>query len=278
MSDFLAQMAAGSRKRAAAISRRFRESDFDLPVAPLAVTTFDIIAEVKVRSPSEGSLPGERSAGAELGSHGERAAQYVQGGAAAISVLTEPTRFDGSLEHLVEVVQAVSGAGVPVMRKDFLVDRRQILEARAAGASGVLLIVAMLGDGELADLLACARELSLFVLLEAFDEQDLGRIRALLGNGRCAEDAANRALLVGVNVRDLRTLAVDNGRLARLAPLLPDGALCVAESGLAVPADAASAAALGYHMGLVGTALMRAANPAALVSDMLLAGRAGAAG
>jgi indole-3-glycerol phosphate synthase len=202
----------------------------------------------------------------------------VQGGAAAISVLTEPSRFDGSLEHLAEVVRAVTGAGVPVMRKDFLVDRRQILEARAAGASGVLLIVAMLNDKELPDLLACAREHSLFVLLEAFDERDLERIRALLENGRCADDAANRTLLVGINIRDLRTLAVDSGRLARLAPLLPEGAVCVAESGLASPSDAATAASLGYHMGLVGTALMRAANPAALLSDMLLAGRASTAG
>ena len=278
MSDFLAEMANGSRERAAAIGRRFRDSDFDLPVVPLAFTSFDLIAEVKARSPSEGSLVGRRPDGEERGSRGDRALQYVQGGAAAISVLTEPSRFDGSLEHLVDVVHAVTGAGVPVMRKDFLVDRRQILEARAAGASGVLLIVAMLTDGELADLLACAREHSLFVLLEAFDEQDLGRIRALLENGRCAEDAANRVLLVGINVRDLRTLAVDNTRLARLAPRLPDGAVCVAESGLAAPEDAAAAARLGYHMGLVGTALMRSADPAALVSDMLLAGRASAAG
>lgn len=278
MSDFLAEMARGSRARAETISRRFRDSDFDLPVAPLAFTAFDLIAEVKARSPSAGSLVDGGPNGGTGASHGDRAVQYVQGGAAAISVLTEPSRFDGALEHLVDVVAAVTGAGVPVMRKDFLVDRRQILEARAAGASGVLLIVAMLGDGELTDLLACAREHSLFVLLEAFDEQDLARIRMLLRDGRVAEDAAHRALLVGINVRDLRTLEVDNERLARLAPLLPEGAVCVAESGLALPSDAAAAAALGYRMGLVGTALMRAANPAALVSDMLLAGRARAAG
>lgn len=278
MSDFLAEMAKGSRERAASISRRFPDSAFDLPVAPLAFTTFDLIAEVKERSPAEGLLVDKRPNGETRGSHGDRALQYVQGGAAAISVLTEPTRFDGSLEHLAEVVRAVTGAGVPVMRKDFLVDRRQILEARAAGASGVLLIAAMLDDRELADLLACAREHSLFVLLEVFDEEDLERIHALLEDGRCADDAANRTLLVGINVRDLRTLAVDSERLARLAPLLPEGAVCVAESGLKSPSDAASAASLGYHMGLVGTALMRAANPAALLSDMLLAGRASAAG
>lgn len=277
MSDFLAEMASGSRERAATIRRRFRAADFDLPVSPLALTTFDLIAEVKARSPSAGPLLGRRPRG-ERCSHGDRAVQYVQGGAAAVSVVTEPTRFDGSLEHLGEVVRAVSGAGVPVMRKDFLVDRRQVLEARAAGASGVLLIVAMLSDRALGELLACAREHALFVLLEAFDEPDLERIRALLEDGRSADDAAKRALLVGINVRNLRTLAVDSGRLARLAPLLPDGVVCVAESGLSVPADAAAAAGLGYHMGLVGTALMRSADPAALVRDMLLAGRASAGG
>ena len=270
MSDFLREMADSSRARAAAIGRRFRDADFDLPVAPLAFTAFDVIAEIKERSPSAGPL------GDGSGGRADRARQYVHGGAAAISVLTEPSRFAGSLAHLVEVVGAVAGVGVPVMRKDFIVDRRQVLEARAAGASGVLLISAMLDDAALADLLACALEHSLFVLLEAFDERDLWRIRGLLENGRHADAAANRSLLVGINVRDLRTLEVDDGRLARLAPLLPEGAVCVAESGLAVPGDAASAASLGYRMGLVGTALMRSANPAALVSDMLLAGRASA--
>lgn len=270
MSDFLAEMAAASGIRAAAIDRKFRDADFDLPVAPLALESFDLIAEIKERSPSEGRLVDA----VEAGWRGGRARQYAAGGAAAISVLTEPSRFDGSLAHLEEVVAAVADAGVPVMRKDFLVDPRQLQEARAAGASGVLLIVSMLDDRQLADLLACARELSLFVLLEAFDDHDLTRIRGLLESSRHADDAANLGLLAGINVRDLRTLAVDTHRLARLSPLLPPGIVWVAESGLAVPGDAAAAGRLGYRMALVGTALMRTADPSALVGDLLRAGRA----
>src|SRR5690606_28046720 len=156
------------------------------------------------------------------------------------------------------------------MRKDFLVSPRQVLEARAAGAGGVLLIVAMLDDAALGEMLAAAREQGLFVLLEAFDEPDLERAAALLAGGTTPGDAL---VLVGVNSRDLRTLAVDPERLARLAPRLPAGIAAVAESGLHTPADAATAAALGYRLALVGTALMRAADPARLAADMLAAGR-----
>lgn len=267
MSNFLAEMANGSSARAAAIRGSFKAADFDLPVARLAFSAFDLIAEIKERSPSAGALtdtPRDR---------GVRALQYVQGGAAAISVLTEPSRFAGCMEHLEEVVRSVAGTGIPVMRKDFLVDRKQLLEARAAGASGVLLIVAMLPDRQLADLLDCAHEHSLFVLLEAFDETDAERIGKLLGRAVHAERAANRELLVGVNARDLRTLAVDKERFARLAPLLPDNAVRVAESGIRSAEDAGNAAALGYQLGLVGSALMRTPDPAVLVNDMLLAGR-----
>ena len=156
MSDFLRTMADASRKRAASVPETFRARDFDLPAAPLNLASFDLIAEVKERSPSAGELA------RESGTRMERARQYLEGGAAAISVLTEPSRFGGDMSHLREVVAAVSGAGLPVMRKDFLVDVRQVLEARAAGASGVLLIVAMLSDARLADMLDCAFEHSLF--------------------------------------------------------------------------------------------------------------------
>jgi indole-3-glycerol phosphate synthase len=267
MSNFLAEMATGSCSRAAAISRKFRAADFDLPVARIAFSAFDLIAEIKERSPAVGDLTEFAS------DRGARARQYVQGGAAAISVLTEPSRFAGSMQHLEEVVRAVTGTDVPVMRKDFLVDRKQLLEARAAGASGVLLIVALLTNHQLVDLLACAREHSLFVLLEAFDEVDVRRIGELLEQAPHAASVAKRELLVGINARDLRTLAVDNARFARLAPLLPEGTVRVAESGIRKAEDAATAAALGYQMGLVGSALMQTANPAVLVNEMLLAGR-----
>jgi indole-3-glycerol phosphate synthase len=163
------------------------------------------------------------------------------------------------------------------MRKDFLVDVRQVLEARAAGASGVLLIVAMLSDNQLAAMLDCAFEHSLFVLLESFDEDDVGRTASLLKIARYADRAGRRQLLVGVNSRNLRTLDVDSGRLARLAPLLPHQAVAVAESGLGNPRDAAEVSSLGYRVALVGTALMREADPGALISDMLVQGRAAVA-
>jgi indole-3-glycerol phosphate synthase len=271
VSDFLRTMAAGSRERASAIRANFSPRDFDLPVAPLKLECFDLIAEIKERSPSAGALSNESA------SRVDRAQQYLQGGAAAISVLTEPSSFGGDLSHLRAVAASVSGAGLPVMRKDFLVDVRQVLEARAAGASGVLLIAAMLGDAALADLLDCAFEHSLFVLLEAFDEDDLARTATLLETDRYANRAGHGQLLVGVNSRNLRTLEVDPDRLARLAPLLPPGAVAVAESGLGNAADAARVAALGYGVALVGSALMREGHPGALIGDMLVAGRAATA-
>lgn len=265
MSDFLRSMASTSMQRAATIRHEFSASDFDLPVWPLVLDGFDLIAEIKERSPSEGNLSREQE------SRVGRASQYVQGGAAAISVLTEPSRFGGDMSHLSEVVAAVKGT--PVMRKDFLVDVRQVSEARAAGASGILLIVAMLDDRRLANMLDCAFEHSLFVLLESFDADDLTRIRILLESARHADKAARAQLLVGINSRNLRTLEVDPGRLARFAETLP-AAVTVAESGIRTAEDAATVSALGYGVALVGTALMRDANPAALVSEMLVAGRA----
>jgi indole-3-glycerol phosphate synthase len=153
-------------------------------------------------------------------------------------VLTEPSRFDGTLAHLEEVVAAVPDT--PVMRKDFLVDPLQVSEARKAGASGVLLITAMLSDDKLRAMLDCA--------------------------------SAGK-LLVGINTRNLRTLEVDGKRLERLAPLLPN-ARCVAESGLKTADDAAAVAGWGYSLALVGSALMRSEDPAGLVRDMRTAGSA----
>jgi indole-3-glycerol phosphate synthase len=264
MSDFLQQMARLSAERADAAGT-IRASDLDKPLVPLRLGRFDIIAEIKGRSPAEGAL-----AGADLDRVGQ-ARQYVQGGAAAISVLTEPSRFDGTLDHLEEVAAAVPGT--PVMRKDFLVEPVQVLEARRAGASGVLLITAMLSDEKLRAMLDAAFELGMFVLLEAFDENDLARSNALLDKPSYHDRAAAGGLLIGVNTRNLRTLEVDSARLQRLAPLLPD-ARCVAESGLRTAADAADVAGWGYSLALVGSALMRSDDPAGLVSDMRGAGSA----
>ena len=180
-----------------------------------------------------------------------------------ISVLTEPSRFDGELAHLEGVVAAVPGT--PVMRKDFLVDPVQVLEARKGGASGVLLIATMLDDVTLLAMIDCAFEHGMFVLLESFDEDDLQRSARYIDR--------DGQLLIGVNTRNLRTLEVDANRLQRLAPSLPD-ARCVAESGLRTAEDAARVAGWGYTMALVGTALMRSDDPGALVMAMREAGAA----
>ncbi len=267
MSDFLETMAAASAERAAGLPT-FASADFDRPLVPLEPRGFGIIAEIKDRSPAEGELA---SAGSD---RCQRARQYAAGGAAAISVLTEPSRFAGSLDHLDEVARAVPAT--PVMRKDFLVDPRQVSEARAAGASGVLLIATMLDDAALRDMLACAWQHELFVLLECFDDDDLARATQLLDSATDRDQAEKGQLLFGVNTRNLRTLEVDGDRLRRLAPALPN-AICVAESGLKTPQDAARVAGWGYRMALVGTALMKSDDPAALVAAMREAGDARAA-
>jgi len=263
MSDFLQTMAEASAERARAADPALRLAVFDKPLLPLQLGSFDVIAEIKDRSPAEGALATEKS------NRAEQAQRYAEGGAAAISVLTEPSRFSGSLEHLEEVVAAVPGT--PVMRKDFLVDPIQILEARNAGASGVLLIVTMLDDDKLRQMLDCAWEHDMFVLLESFDSEDLLRTTRLLDNAADRKKAGEGQLLVGVNTRNLRTLEVDNERLEKLAPELPQ-ARCAAESGLHTAEDAARVAGLGYTLALVGTALMRSDDPAELVMQMRAAG------
>lgn len=264
MSDFLQTMAQTSAARAAQVPA-FVDADFDKPVVPLSLGAFDVIAEIKQRSPAEGKLSNQLPFTESKGSSYlySRALAYEAGGAAAISVLTEPSRFDGELAHLESVVAAVPGT--PVMRKDFLVDPVQVLEARKFGASGVLLITTMLDDGQLGVMLDCAFEHGMFVLLESFDEKDLARSAKFLDR--------DGQLLIGLNTRNLRTLKVDADRLERLAPLLPE-ARCVAESGLHMPQDAARVAGWGYTMALVGTALMRSDDPTALIAAMREAGAA----
>lgn len=260
MSDFLKSMAKSSAARAAD-APTFTDADFDKPVIPLTLGAFDVIAEIKQRSPAEGNLL--KGASDLLPSLNERAKAYAAGGAAAISVLTEPSRFDGELAHLEEVASAVPNT--PVMRKDFLVEPVQVLEGRKAGASGVLLITTMLSDAKLREMIDCAWEHGMFVLLESFDEEDLRRSGEFLGGAG--------QLLIGVNTRNLRTLEVDADRLRNLASSLPK-ATCVAESGLLVAEDAARVAGWGYTMALVGTALMRSDNPTVLIKDMREAGAA----
>lgn len=267
MSSFLKNMAQSSAARVAASMTSFSSDDLDCAAYPLHLNGFDLIAEIKNRSPAEGELASIDS------NRADRARHYANGGAAAISVLTEPDRFDGHLDHLKEVVAAVAEHELPVMRKDFLVDTVQVLEAKAAGASGILLIAAILSDDELDNMLDCAFDNDLFVLLESFDETDLERSAFIMQKAKIREQAARNKFLVGVNSRNLQTLALDPLRIKRFGPLLPGGVTCVAESGQHTAEDAAEVAAWGYEMALVGTALMRADDPTALIREMLVSGR-----
>ncbi len=278
MSTFLAEMARTSRERMTAARAREPLTALEArarsiaPLRPLTLSAFDLIAEVKPASPSRGPLlrAGEDATGGCVA----RAQAYAAGGAAAISVLTEPSRFGGS----VEVLRAVSaGVAVPTMRKDFLVDPYQVVQARAEGAAGVLLITRMLSDSQLADMLGAAGEHGLFVLIEGFDEADLARVAFPLPPGGAGGGRSAAPLLLGLNTRNLADLTVDASRLERLAGVFPPGCVRVAESGLETSDDAARVARLGYGVALVGTALMRASRPDALVRSMIEAGRAAAA-
>ncbi len=265
--SFLKRMAEGSRARARQARRREPEGALlrralAAPTPPaLKLARFSVIAELKYRSPAAGSL----AAGDFDGAAQIRA--YAAGGATAVSVLTEPDEFRGSLDDLRRAAAPLAGHGIPAMRKDFLTDPYQVLEARAAGAGGVLVIVTMLSDAEVAELMACAAQCGLFVLLEGFGEADLDRI------GRTgAPPKHSPPLLCGVNCRDLRDLEVNRDRFRRLAPYLPPHLPAVAESGMEGADDIAEAANLGYRAALVGSALMRADDAAQALAAMTAAG------
>jgi indole-3-glycerol phosphate synthase len=159
------------------------------------------------------------------------------------------------------------------MRKDFLVDAYQVLEARAAGAGGVLLIMAMLDDAAIGELVDCAQRCGMFVLLEAFDRADLERLAPY-----DRPQPARPQVLAGVNCRDLRDLQVRFERFAELAPFLPRHLAVVAESGIASSADIEAVAAANYRLALIGSALMRSADAAQTLAEWLAAGRAAALG
>lgn len=257
--DDMARMSADRARaaRAHAPIAEIRAQALDTPhPKPLRLDRFDLIAEVKRSSPSQGTL-----ASADVDIVGQ-ARTYADAGAAMISVLTEPTRFGGSRDDLLEIAKAV---GIPAMRKDFLVDPYQVCEARVWGASAVLLIARILEDESLAKMLDACAEFGLTVLLEAFDAEDLKRSdRAIRGRPN---------VLMGLNCRDLATLHEDATRFASLASAFPDGVVQIAESGIAAPNDAASVASLGYDGALVGTALMRSPEPGSLARSMIEAGR-----
>lgn len=216
------------------------------PMPHLRGAGSSVIAEVKRRSPSKGDL-------AAIADPAALAREYAAGGAAAISVLTEERRFGGSLDDLRAVRAAVD---TPVLRKDFIVEPYQLVEARAAGADLALLIVAALDDDLLRRLYDEAGELGLTVLVEVHDEAETERAVAL------------GAELIGVNARNLKTLAVDADTFARLAPLIPDDRVKVAESGIAGPDDVRRFVAEGARAVLVGEALVKDGDPQGAVRSM----------
>jgi indole-3-glycerol phosphate synthase len=234
--DALEARAAGRSPRGPAF-----ESGLGLP------GRVNVIAECKRRSPSRGVLAADYDA--------VRIARlYEQAGASAISVLTEPTFFDGSLEHLAAVREAVR---TPLLRKDFIVDEYQILEARANGADAVLLIVAALPQADLVRLQAFAWGQGLATLVEVHDHDELSR----------ALDSGAR--VVGVNNRNLRTLAVDVDASYQLAARVPEDVIGVSESGLKTRADLERLAAAGYKAFLIGERFMTDADPVRAIGELV---------
>ena len=207
----------------------------------------NVIAECKRRSPSRGVLSADYDPV-------KIAKQYEQGGAAAISVLTEPTFFDGSLDHLSAIRTAVD---LPLLRKDFIVDDYQLFEARAAGADAVLLIVAALEQADMIRLQLRAQELSVATLVEVHDEEELSR----------AIDSG--ADLIGVNNRNLRSLTVDVDASFRLAARMPRDVTAVSESGLRSRSDLEKLTAAGYHAFLIGERFMTDPEPARAICELI---------
>lgn len=262
--DVLSEILAGKREEVAALAgvrTRLEAAAADAP-APRRFAAglrggdqLAVIAEIKRRSPSKGTLAAELDASTV-------ARHYAAGGASAISVLTDSRWFGGSLDDLREARGAVD---LPVLRKDFILDVVQVHEARSAGADAVLLIVnAFDDDGVLRDLREAAEGLGMDALVEVDDERGLERA---IGTG---------ASLVGVTNRDLRTFGEDLSTSERLVGLLPPGTTAVAESAIRGAHDAERMAAAGFHAVLVGEHLVRAGDPVSAVRDLRVPRRAGA--
>jgi len=220
------------------------------PMPAFRAEGVSVIAEVKRCSPSKGAL-------ATIADPAQLAVDYAAGGAAAISVLTEQRRFGGTLDDLRAVRANVD---IPVLRKDFLTTSYQLWEARAAGADLALLIVAALEQPALESLIERSRSIGLTPLVEVHDEGELERA--------IAADAD----LIGVNARNLKTLEIDRTTFERLAPMIPDGVVRIAESGVRGPHDVIEYAKAGANVVLVGETLVRDDDPRASVADLVAAG------
>lgn len=276
MSGLLTEMAQSSLERLQAARANESEQSLwaranDAPPAPqltFSPAGFDIIAECKLHSPSMGNLS------ANTADVESRVIAYAQGGACAVSVLTEPKKFGGNLDHLQRAAEILTPHNVPTMRKDFLVDPYQVMEGRVAGAGGVLVIVRMLERSHINALLDCAAMLKMFVLLEAFDAADLAIAKEILA----ARQGHSEQVLVGLNCRDLQTLSIDIERFGALADEMPGDFPAVAESGVASTGDVQRVVQWGYRVALIGTTLMNSPEPKKLVADLLSAGRSARAG
>ncbi len=254
----LDRIVADKREELAAVQHRvpFAEVKARLPQAPplrpfadaLRSDSVRLIAEVKKASPTRGLLRQQFDPVA-------LARAYAEGGAAAISVLTNEPHFQGALDHLSSIRDALP-QGPPLLRKDFLFDHYQLYEARVHGADAVLLIAAILNSALLAQLIGLAKALDMDTLVEVYDELELER--ALMAG----------ATLVGVNNRDLRTFEVDLATTERLRPHIPPEVTVVAESGILTRADIQRLQALGVHAVLIGEALVTAPDPAAKIREL----------
>jgi len=268
VSEFLAQVCAEAEARVAVAVRSepfeaLRARATTLPEPPpfgAALRGGSIIAEVKRASPSRGRI-------VESCDALERARQFEAGGAAAVSVLTEPEHFRGSLADLQQVA---AGVTLPVLRKDFIIDPYQLFEARAAGAAAALLLVGALEHTQLVQLLLTAQEAGVEPLIEIHGTAEVDRAVAALA----AVPHNGRPPVIGVNARDLRRLSVDPEVFASTVGAVPDGAIVVAESGVHDPTDVEQYVRLGADAVLVGEYLMRAADPCSATAGLAAAARA----
>ncbi len=239
---------AGARASDADVMRLAESSPFKVRdmISALHSDRVSLIAEVKRASPSKGELTKDFAPVMT-------AAAYAHNGASAISVLTDEHFFRGSLAYLTAIRKAVH---VPILRKDFIIDPYQVYEGRAAGADAILLIVAALSDAQLSELCALTHQLGMSPLVEAHNEWEMERALRL------------DAKLIGINNRDLKTFHVDLATTARLANMVDDDFLLVAESGIFSATDVQKMGRLGAHAILVGEALMKAPDTVALVREL----------